>query len=86
MTNEMTHEDSLDFSDTLEVIAELRGLIDDLQAIRPNIEVNNRRVNSEKAEINRRLLYAAHLADAARLDIMSQYHRFKGENPPFLSV
>jgi hypothetical protein len=43
---------------------------------------NNKAASARKAEISRRLLYAAHLADAARLEIMNQYFTFKGEETP----
>jgi len=76
----------LDMSDLLIMVDDLRERVVDLDGTSLNIEVRNKEVNSQKAEINRRLLYAAHLAHLVEADIMSHYHRFKGENPPWISV
>lgn len=80
----MSTSDTLDMTVLLEVLDELRGEIESLNGSRVNIEVRSKQVNAEKAEINRKLLYVAHLFDAAKVEVMSQYHRFKGEDPPFL--
>lgn len=74
----------LDMHDLLALLDELRERVVELDGSRVNIEVRSRQVNAEKAEINRKLLYVAHLFDAAKVEVMSQYHRFKGEDPPFL--
>jgi hypothetical protein len=47
-----------------------------------NVSTNDKDKASRKAEISRRLLFAAHLAKTAELEIMNQYHIFKGEDPP----
>lgn len=78
--------DTLDMTECLEMIDELRERVVELNGSRPNIEVKSKSVNSAKADINRRLLYVAHLADLVRVDIMSHYHRFKGENPPWITA
>jgi hypothetical protein len=67
------------------LLDEAREILVELEGTRPNIEVSTKEINSAKAEAQRKLLYAAHLADAARLDIMSLYHRFKGQIPPRVS-
>lgn len=79
-------DDVLDMHDLLLLVQELRKEILDLDGSKVNIEVKSKAVNAEKAEINRKLLYLAHLADLVKVDIMSHYHRFKGEEPPHLVV
>lgn len=76
-------EERLDTTETVQILDELRELLVDLNGSRPNIEPNNKAVNQAKARINKRLLYGAHLADVVRVDIMSLYHLFKGEDPPY---
>lgn len=79
-------EDRIEMHDLLVILDELREKVVELDGSRVNIEVKNKQVNSEKAEINRRMLYAAHLADLVKIDLMSHYHRFKGEHPPWISA
>lgn len=76
----------LDMHDLLAMLAELRERVVDLDGTKVNIEVRSKEVNSEKAEVNRKLLYAAHLAHLVEADIMSHYHRFKGEDPPYIAT
>lgn len=78
--------DSLDMGELLDMIEDLREKVEKLDGSRANIEVSSKQVNSRKAQINRDLLYAAHLADLVRVDIMSHYHRFKGETPPYITA
>lgn len=77
-------DDRLDMTDTLELLDEVRSLVQSLDGALVNIEVKSKQVNAGKAEISKKLLYASHVADMVRVDIMSQYHRFKGENPPII--
>lgn len=81
-----TIDDGLNVTETLALLDELRIAVEGLQGVRVNIETNNRSVSAAKADITRKLLYTVHLADCVRVDIMSHYHKFKGENPPFMSV
>lgn len=74
--------DRLNVQGTLALLDEVREIVQGLDKTRPNIEVSSKDVMREKAEVQRKLLYAAHMADCARIDIMSHYHRFKGQNPP----
>lgn len=78
--------DSLDMGELLDMIEDLREKVEKLDGSRANIEVSSKQVNSRKAQINRDLLYAAHLADLVRVDIMNHYHRFKGETPPYITA
>ena len=78
--------ETLDMHDLLVMLDKLRAKVVELDGRRLNIEVRSKQVNAEKAEINRKLLYLAHLADVAKVDIMSHYHRFKGENPPWITI
>ena len=74
----------IDTSPALNCLDELREMLENLNGERENLEANSKRVNSHKAEVNRRLLYAAHLAKVIEVEILSQYHVFKGEDPPLL--
>lgn len=47
---------------------------------------NNKERMTAAANQSRSLLYAAHLADVLRVEVTSQYHRFKGQDPPVLAV
>lgn len=78
--------ETLDMRELLALLDELRQEVLNLDGSRVNIEVRSKAVNAEKAEINRKLLYLAHLFDVAKIEVMNHYHRFKGENPPFISV
>lgn len=82
----MSDVTTLDMRDLLVMIDELREKAVDLDGVRVNIEVKSKSVNAEKAEINRKLLYLAHLADLVKVDVMNHYHRFKGETPPWISA
>lgn len=79
-------ETTLDMHDLLVMIDELREKVVELDGTRLNIEVRSKPVNSQKAEVNRKLLYLAHLADLVKVDVMNHYHRFKGETPPWISA
>ena len=75
----MSDNDKMDVGGTLALIEELEDLVKGLDGERPNIEVSNKDVMRRKAEVQRKLLYAAHLADCVKVDITSHYHRFKGQ-------
>lgn len=77
-------DDRLDMTDTLALLDEVRALVHSLDGALVNVEVKSKSLNAAKAEISKKLLYASHVADMARVDIMSQYHRFKGEAPPII--
>jgi hypothetical protein len=74
----------LNMKHTLALLDEVREILEDLDGEEYNWEnASAKRAMKDKASVNRSLLYASHIADLARADIMSQYHRFKGEaNPP----
>lgn len=78
--------ETLDMRTLLELLEEVREEVESLDGSRVNIEVRSRTVNAEKAEINRKLLYVAHLFDVSKVEVMNHYHRFKGENPPYVSL
>lgn len=79
----MPDKEVLDLSNVREVIAELERCLATLDGERVNVEGGTRAESREKAVVNRRLLYAAHLADLAGTAIMCHYHHFKGETPTF---
>jgi hypothetical protein len=78
--------ETLDMHELLALLDEVREKVVDLDGVRVNIEVRSRQVNAEKADINRKLLYLAHLFDVGKVEVMNHYHRFKGENPPYISA
>lgn len=78
--------ETLDMHELLALLDELRDRVLELDGSRVNIEVRSKQVNAEKADINRKLLYLAHLADVVKVEVMNHYHRFKGEDPPFISA
>lgn len=53
--------------------------VDGERRVNPSMEPNSKKRASENADISRSLLFAAHLADNARIEILNQYHQFKGE-------
>lgn len=50
------------------------------------LDDSNRAKMRAAADRSRELLYAAHLADGVRFEILSQYHAYKGQQPPMLNV
>lgn len=78
-------DDRLDMRQTLALLEEVRELVERLDNSPLNIEgSNNKEVMRRKAQASRQLLYAAHVADLTRAEILSQYHKFKGETPPLI--
>lgn len=63
----------------LEEARTLCGDVDGQRRVNPSMEPNSKRRASENADISRSLLFAAHLADNVRIEILNQYHLFKGE-------
>ena len=73
----------LDMTETLKLIDELRDIVVDMDGQKINVEgSNNKELTRQKAIVSKNLLYAAHVADLARASVMTQYHVFKGEDPP----
>lgn len=78
-------DDALDMKHTLVLLEDVRAMLDDLDGASLNVEGDNNKARMrERSERSKQLLYAAHLADLVRADIMNQYHRFKGGNPPHI--
>jgi hypothetical protein len=75
--------ETLNLKHTLILLDDARAMLEDLDGAPLNVDGDNNkdrmRANSKRSKD---LLFAAHLADLVRADIMNQYHRFKGENPP----
>lgn len=80
-------EETLDMSPVRSLLAELGELVDRLDGVSLNVEgENNKSRMRANAERSRELLYSAHLGDLLRVEMLSQYHRFKGQDPPHLEV
>lgn len=75
--------DTLDLSTTLKLMDEARELVAELDGQPLNVDADNNKDRMRRnAERSRDLLYAAHVVDLARADVLNQYHRFKGAEPP----
>ena len=77
---DMTDDDTIDMTDLLAILDELREHIVELDGCRVNIEVKSKPINAAKAEINRKLLYAAHMADLVKIDIMQSLPPIQGRD------
>lgn len=77
---------AVDMTDALELLDRCRAIVASLDGISPDEQTpNNKERMRLNAERSRNLLFAAHLADVARVEITNQYHRFKGESAPSVS-
>lgn len=83
----MADDTLLDMTVVTQMLREVDDLTDALHGAPLNIDADN---NKDRMRLNaqrsRDLLYAAHLADLIRAEILNQYHRFKGQNPPSLTL
>lgn len=74
----------VDMAAAQQLLDELSDQLDRLNGADLDAHVpNNKELMRQKAQLRTDLQYAAHIADLIRVEIMSQYHRFKGtENVP----
>lgn len=80
-------ETDVDMGPALDLLEECRVIIEKLDGIKPNQDGDTNKDRMRRnAERSRLLLFAAHIADGARYEITSQYHRFKGERPPTVNL
>lgn len=78
---------SVDMTAVQTILKEISAMVTDLDGATFNVEGdNNKERMRASAERSRDLLYAAHLADMCRAELLSQYHRFKGKNPPLVDA
>lgn len=82
MTTAPHEAERIDMSTVFRLLDDVRGIAEEMDGAKVDIQINNKSVMASKSRINKQLLYAAHLTDLARLEIMNQYHSFKGEDPP----
>lgn len=68
----------------LVLMDQIEDRLQGLQGLSEADMLNTADKSSRKAEVARRLLYAAHLAHMVEADIISQYHAFRGENVPLI--
>lgn len=61
-----------------DAITELQGL----DGVRPEAMEKDKDLPARKAAIRRKLTYAGHLTEAAKVEIYNQYYLFAGEDPP----
>ena len=79
---------ALNMDNALNLLTEVQGIVARLNgepAINAEADNNKARMRAS-AQRSRDLLYAAHLADLCRAEILNEYHRFKGMNPPTVEV
>jgi hypothetical protein len=74
-------DQTLDFDGVIALMDRVRVVTDKHQGQSQNVEGgNNQERTRRNAEISRELLWAAHLLKAAELEMLSQYHVFKGQD------
>lgn len=72
----------VDLSRAMKLLSDTGDLCDSIDGerrVNPSMESNSKKRAAANADISRTLLYAAHMADLARIEILNQYHMFKGE-------
>lgn len=81
MTGKIPDDERLDLTPLLDHLHEIRAkaLALDGQPVKKHVETTQ-----QQGEINRGLLYLAHLLDVARVEAASHYFHFRGEDPPQL--
>lgn len=80
-------DDKLDMTTVIELLEEAIALAKGLDGAHMNIErSSDRRVMSVNSENSKTLLYSVHVIDCARLAMNSQYHLFRGQNPPIIEM
>lgn len=78
----MKDSKEIDMSEALRLLTEAVELCETLHGEPTNIEKpNDKALQSRNAKRSRELQYAAHVVDAARVAISTQFHRFKGDMP-----
>lgn len=69
--------------EALKILEDAHALAEELNGLdERNIESNNKTTTATKARVSNELLFLAHLCDNARVEVLNQYHAFKGKNPP----
>ncbi len=69
--------------EALKILEDAHALATKLNGLdKTNVESNNRETTKHRAQISSDLLYLAHLCDNARVEVLNQYHTFKGKVPP----
>ncbi len=75
----------IDLSSAIVILEEALQLCKDADGRETDYQGNNKDRMRYSADTTRSLLYAAHVADLARAEIINTYHRFKGEDPPAIN-
>lgn len=77
----------LDMSRVIKLLDRVDDDIDWLDGINlRDLLVKDQQLSARKAEVSRRLLWTAQLLDNARLEVLNQYHEFRGEeNVPHIT-
>jgi hypothetical protein len=84
MTDTTDDAPRVDMTNAENLLTEIRGMLDKLDgSYGVNAEAdNNKKRMRYSAMMSQNLLYSAHLADSLRLEVMNEYHRFKGHDAP----
>lgn len=73
----------IDTSEALKILEDAHALAEDLNDLdEVNVNTKDRARAERRAKVSSDLLYLAHLCDAARIEVMNQYHGFRGKTPP----
>lgn len=87
MTDIPAEQARLDMTGVIELLEESLRLARKLDGQPTNIERSkNTRVMARNSENSKTLLYAVHVIDSARVGMNSQYHLFRGQNPPIIEM
>lgn len=77
------NDNTLDLTPLIDELDDLRILIEELDGQALNIEAPSAKaLMARKADVNKKLLLAAHEADSIRVGLMTAYHVFKGSIEP----
>ena len=79
----MTPDPPVDMTAAKALLDKLTTYVDSLDGAEPQYEFgNNKERMRATSALSRDLLYAGHLADALRLEILNQYHHWRGQPAP----
>lgn len=83
LTSEDRQPRDVDMTQALAMLADLRLLLVEVDSTPAHYESgNNKEKMRRSADASRQLLYAGHMADLVRAEILNQYHRWRGQTPP----
>lgn len=77
----------IEMTEALKMIEDAHALAEKMNGLdETDANTNDKRKSAERAKISSDLLLLAHLCDSARVEVMNQYHGFKGKPTPRVSA